>query len=249
MSTGARALTEHTVNSYDQELDELNALVMRMGGVVQEQIDRAMKALSERDVDLARDVIARDHVVNFMDVEADERAVYLLARRQPMGKDLRRIISLEKVVSDLERIGDEAEKIARMSIHLTESTTGAPSGKLLRDTHGMARLARSMLKEALDCLARLDVDQALTVARGDQELDSEFQSGLRRLTTYLMEDARNVGHVITATLILKSIERIGDPAKNISEHVVYLVKGKDIRHVSPESIELDLGGEGSSGTD
>ncbi len=236
-------MTEHTVKSYDQELNDLNALVLRMGGVVQDQIERAMEALRDRDIELARDVIARDHVVNFMDVQADERTVNLLARRQPMGKDLRMIISLEKTVTDLERIGDEAERIAHMAIQLSDTHQGAPSPKLLRDTHGMARMATAMLKDSLDALARLDVERALLVAKEDAELDNEFQSALRRLATFIMEDARNVGHVISATLILKSIERIGDHAKNIAEYVVYLVKGKDVRHVSPESIEKDLAAE------
>jgi len=236
----AQATGEHTVKSYDQELSDLNTLVLRMGGLVQEQLERAMQALRESDVDLARDVIARDHVVNFMDVQADERTVNLLARRQPMGRDLRTIMSLEKSVTDLERVGDEAERIARMTIHLVESGRPQPSPKLLRDTYGMARLAGIMLKDALDALARLDVDLALEVAKGDAELDGEFQSALRRLATFLMEDSRNVGHVINVTLVLKSIERIGDHAKNIAEYVVYLVKGKDVRHVSPESLERDL---------
>ena len=235
-----QATGEHTVKSFDQELSDLNSLVLRMGGLVQTQMDRAMQALRERDVDLARDVIARDHVVNFMDVQADERSVNLLARRQPMGRDLRTIMALGKTVSDLERIGDEAERIARMTIHLVESGRPQPSLKLLRDTYGMARIAGAMLNDALDALARLDLEQALEVARGDAELDSEFQSALRRLATFLMEDSRNVGHVITATLVLKSIERIGDHAKNIAEHVVFQVKGKDVRHVSPETLESDL---------
>lgn len=234
------ATGEHTVKSFDQELADLNSLVLRMGGLVQEQITRAMTALREADVDLARDVIARDHVVNFMDVQADERSVNLLARRQPMGRDLRTIMSLEKSVTDLERIGDEAERIARMAIHLVESGRPQPSPKLLRDTYGMARIASSMLKDALDALARLDVDQALQVAKGDAELDSEFQSALRRLATFLMEDSRNVGHVISVTLVLRSIERIGDHSKNIAEYVVFLVKGKDVRHVSPETLEREL---------
>ena len=236
----AQATREHTVKSYDQELSDLTALVMRMGGLVTEQLDGAMQALRERDVGRARDVIARDHVVNFMDVQADERSINLLARRQPMGRDLRTIMSLGKTVSDLERIGDEAERIARMAIHLEESGRPQPNPKLLRDTFGMARIANSMLKSALDALARLDVDTALEVAKGDVELDSEFQSALRRLATYLMEDSRNVGHVISVSLVLKSIERIGDHSKNIAEYVVYLVKGKDVRHVSPETLERDL---------
>jgi phosphate transport system protein len=231
---------EHTVKRFDQELDELNSLVLRMGGLVQEQISRAMEALREEDVEAARQVIARDHVVNFMDVDANERAVNLLALRQPMGRDLRTIMSLGKAVTDLERIGDEAERIARMTIHMYESAGSQPSHNLLRDTHSMSRLAKKMMRDALDALARLDVDLALDVAKGDAELDSEFQSALRRLATYIMEDSRNVGHAIDVTFIVRSLERIGDHSKNIAEYVIFLVKGKDVRHVSPDSLNEDV---------
>ena len=230
-------MEEHTVRRFDQELEALNSLVLRMGGLVQDQITRAMEALREENIEAARQVIARDHVVNFMDVEASERAVNLLALRQPMGRDLRMIMSLGKAVTDLERIGDEAERIARMTIHLYESTGSKPSHSLLRDTHSMSRLAKKMLGDALDALARMDVELALEVAKGDAELDSEFQSALRRLATYIMEDSRNVGHAIDVTFIVRSLERIGDHSKNIAEYVIFLVKGKDVRHVSPDSLD------------
>ena len=231
---------EHTVKRFDQELGELSALVMRMGGMVQEQIAEAMAALRDEDLDRAREVIARDHMVNFMDVQAEEQTVSILALRQPMGKDLRMIISLGKTVTDLERIGDEAEAIARMALHIYDSSASTfPSHKLLRDTYRMADIAMDMVKGALDSLARMDVEQALAVARNDSELDNEFQSALRRLATYIMDDARNVGHTIDVTFVLRSLERIGDHAKNISEYVVYLVKGKDVRHISPESLTAD----------
>ncbi len=233
-------MDEHTVKRFDQELSELNSLVLRMGGLVQDQISKAMEALREEDPEAARNVIARDHVVNFMDVEADERSVNLLALRQPMGRDLRMIMSLGKTVSDLERIGDEAERIARMTIHMYEATGSQPGSTLLRDTYSMSRLATDMLRDALDALARLDVDMAVQVAKRDAELDSEFQSALRRLATYIMEDSRNVGHAIDVTFIVRSLERIGDHAKNIAEYVIFLVKGKDVRHISPESLSKDI---------
>ena len=168
---------EHTFKRFDQELTHLNSVVLRMGGLVENQIAKAVTALREADLEAARNVVARDHVVNFLDVQADEQIVNLLALRQPVGKDLRMILSLGKTVTDLERIGDE--------------------------------------------------------------LDSEFQAALRRLSTYTMEDARNVGHTINVTFIVKSLERIGDHAKNITEYVVFLVKGKDVRHVSPGSIDTE----------
>ena len=236
-------MDEHTVKRYDQELDDLNALVLKMGGMVQEQVGNAMEALREEDVELARTVIARDHLVNFMEVQADEQAVNLLALRQPMGKDLRTIMSLGKTVTDLERIGDEAERIARMTIQIYESGAVVPGNMLLRDTFTMARLAKGMLQDALDSLARLDVDKALEIAQFDAELDSEFQSALRRLATYLLEDPRNVGHTLNVTFVLKALERVGDHAKNIAEYVIYLVKGKDVRHISPDSLSRDLLGK------
>ena len=235
-----RQSDEHTVKRFDQELSDLNEIVFRMGGLVEEQILNAMEALRYEDLEAARNVIARDHVVNFMEVQADEQAINLLALRQPMGRDLRMIMSLGRTVGDLERIGDEAESIARMTIHLYGESGTAPNHKLLRDTHSMSRLAISMLRDALDALARLDVDKAIETAKRDAELDGEFRAGLRRLATYIMEDARNVGHTINATFILKSLERIGDRSKDIAECVIYLVKGKDVRHVSPESLDKDL---------
>ena len=182
---------------------------------------------------------ARDHVVNFLDVQADEQIVNLLALRQPVGKDLRMILSLGKAVTDLERIGDEAERIARVTLDIHGSSSPPPGPGLLADAYRMSKLATRMLHDVLDALARLDVEKAIDVARCDTELDSEFQAALRRLSTYIMEDARNVGHAINVTFIVKSLERIGDHSKNIAEYVIFLVKGKDVRHVSPGSIDTE----------
>ena len=230
---------EHIFKRFDQELADLNGIVLRMGGLVEDQIARAMDALRDADPEAARNVVARDHVVNFLDVHADEQIVNLLALRQPVGKDLRMILSLGKTVTDLERIGDEAERIARMAIDIYGSDTPPPDPRLFSDAFRMSTLATRMLHDVLDALARLDVDKAIQVARGDTELDHEFQAALRRLSTYIMEDARNVGHIINVTFIVKSLERIGDHSKNIAEYVVFLVKGKDVRHVSPESIDTE----------
>ena len=230
---------EHIFKRFDQELADLNGIVLRMGGLVEDQIAKAMNSLRDGDVEAARQVVARDHVVNFLDVQADEQIVNLLALRQPVGKDLRMILSLGKSVTDLERIGDEAERIARMTIDIYSSDNPPPDPLLLSDTFRMSTLATRMLRDVLDALARLDVEKAIQVARGDTELDHEFQAALRRLSTYIMEDARNVGHIINVTFIIKSLERIGDHSKNIAEYVVFLVKGKDVRHVSPESIDTE----------
>ncbi|HXH02765.1 MAG TPA: phosphate signaling complex protein PhoU [Candidatus Competibacteraceae bacterium] len=227
----------HIVKKYDQQLSHLRSLVLEMGGLVEDQIARAVRALDEEDLDTAREVIARDHQVNALEVKVDEETTQLLALRQPLGIDLRMIMSMAKTVTDLERIGDEAEKIARMTVHMYGDDGSIPNSLLLRDVGTMARLASGMLRGALDALARLDTDKALEVAQGDDELDREFQSALRRLITFMMEDHRHIGHAIDVVFVIKALERIGDHSKNIAEHVIYLVQGKDIRHQDADSAQ------------
>lgn len=229
----------HTVKQFDVQLANLRNLVLEMGGLVEEQIKHAIQALDDEDVTAAREVIARDQVVNGLQVKADEDCVSLVALRQPLGSDLRLIMSLSKIVTDLERIGDEAEKIARMTVKTYDGISSPPSAKLLRDVVPMAKLAQNMLHDCLDALARLDVEKAVEVAQGDDELDQEFQSALRRLITYMMEDPRTIGHAINVIFIVKALERIGDHSKNIAEYLIYLVKGKDVRHVSMDVLVQD----------
>ena len=229
----------HIVKRFDQELANLRSLVLEMGGLVESQINQAVQALDEEDLDIAREVIARDHQVNALEVKVDEESTHLLALRQPVGSDLRMIMSLDKAVTDLERIGDEAEKIARMAVHIYDNDNNVPSSKLLRDVMTMAKLASSMLRGCLDALARLDVDKAVEIAQGDDELDEEFQSALRYLITYMMEDPRIIGHAIDILFIVKALERIGDHSKNIAEYVIYLVKGKDVRHLDVSALAKD----------
>ncbi|HPE72553.1 MAG TPA: phosphate signaling complex protein PhoU, partial [Candidatus Competibacter sp.] len=225
----------HTVKQFDAQLANLRNLVLEMGGLVEDQIKNAVKSLDDEDLTLAREVIARDQIINGLQVKIDEDTITLIATRQPVGSDLRLIMSLSKAVTDLERIGDEAEKIARMTIKTYDVVSSPPSAKLLRDVTPMAKLATDMLHGCLDALARVDVEMAVNVARGDDNLDQEFQSALRRLITYMMEDPRTIGHAINVLFIIKALERIGDHAKNIAEYIIYLVKGKDVRHVSMDT--------------
>ena len=229
----------HTVKQFDAQLANLRNLVLEMGGLVEDQIKNAVKSLDDEDLTLAREVIARDQIINGLQVKIDEDTITLIATRQPVGGDLRLIMSLSKAVTDLERIGDEAEKIARMTIKTYDVVSSPPSAKLLRDVTPMAKLAADMLHGCLDALARVDVEMAVNVARGDDNLDQEFQSALRRLITYMMEDPRTIGHAISVLFIIKALERIGDHAKNIAEYIIYLVKGKDVRHVSMDTLEKD----------
>ena len=233
----------HTVKQFDVQLANLRNLVLEMGGLVEEQIRNAIQALDDENLSAAREVIARDQVINGLQVKADEDCVNLIALRQPLGSDLRMIMSFSKAINDLERIGDEAEKIARMTVRIYDGVSNPPSAKLLRDVKPMARLAIDMLHNCLDALARLDIEKAVAVAQGDDELDQEFQSALRRLITYMMEDSRTIGQAINVIFIIKALERIGDHSKNISEYLIYLVKGKDVRHVSMEEIVQDVMGK------
>jgi phosphate transport system protein len=229
-------LEQHTVKRFDDELRNLQSLVLKMGGLVQEQIEGAVQSLDHGDLDAARHIVAQDHLVNRYNVQIDEEAVNLLARRQPMGSDLRFIVALEKAVTDLERIGDEAAKIAQMALRIYDSDSSVPNHGLLRDVPAMAQLAQRLLKGALDALARMDTDKALDVARRDADLDEAFGAAIRHLSTYIMEDPRNMGHAINTMMILKALERIGDHSKNIGEYVVYYVKGKDIRSIESKEV-------------
>jgi len=224
----------HTVKQFDLMLANLRNLVLEMGGLVEEQLKKAIYALNEEDLIAAREVIARDRVVNGLQVKADEETIALIALRQPVGSDLRMIMSFFNTASDLERIGDGAKKIARMTVQIYDSVSSPPSAALLRDVGPTAELAQEMLHGCLEALTRLDVAKALQIARGDDELDQEFQSALRRLITYMMEDSRVIGHAIHVIFIIKALERVGDHCKNIAEHITYLVEGKDIRQAKIE---------------
>jgi phosphate transport system protein len=232
----------HTVRQFDTELEELRGLVLKMGKLVLQQIRDALDGLIGDKVALAKMVQRREDWVDAMEIEADDRIIDLLVKRQPVGPDLRTILSLGKSVRDLERMGDEAERIARAALEAHERNPGfKPSSELLRDVEPMGQLAIELVEGTLRALTQLDVDEALAVTRRDSELDDNFRSALRRLATFIMEDSRTVGNVIGSTFVLKSLERIGDHATNIAEHVIYLIRGKDVRHLgSSEEIERAL---------
>ncbi|MBK8181857.1 MAG: phosphate signaling complex protein PhoU [Candidatus Competibacteraceae bacterium] len=219
----------HTVKQFDVQLANLRNMVMEMGGLAEDQLKRAIAALDEEDLAATRETIARDRIINGLQLKADEECISIIALRQPLGSDLRLIMSLASIVTDLERIGDGAKKIARMTLHIYDGVSSPPSAKLLRDVKPMAQTAATMLHDCLDALARLDVPKALSIIHSDTELDQEFQGALRRLITYMMEDPRTIGHAINVVFIIKALERIGDHCKNIAEHTVYLVEGKNIQ--------------------
>ena len=228
-------MAEHISKQFDLELETIRTRVLQMGGLVEAQIVGAIDGLMSSDIAKLDKVIAEDALVNAMEVSLDEECQHIIARRQPAASDLRMVITVIKTITDLERIGDEAQKVARMGkLILLADRVHMPR---FREIQKMAEVALAMLRRALDAFARLDVAGALDVARQDRKLDEEFDANFRQLVTFMMEDPRAISMSIDTIFMCKAIERIGDHAKNISEYVVYLVKGKDIRHTALEDVE------------
>lgn len=225
-----KALEGHTLQRYDGELNNLHMRVLEMGSLVLNQFRQALQALREQDPVVAQQVLEREHDVDRLELESDEDVITVIAKRGPVAGDLRVIMAISKAITDLERIGDEAARIAGLITLIYDKERNLPSPQLLRDVVTMGGLALEMLQEALESFDTLDADRAQALACRQNELDVEFQSSLRRLATFLLEDARNVGHAIHTVLMIKAIERIGDHARNLSEYVIYMVSGQDIRH-------------------
>ncbi|MGH8286421.1 MAG: phosphate signaling complex protein PhoU, partial [Steroidobacteraceae bacterium] len=216
--------------AYDGALGNLRLRVLAMGGLVCDQVTTAVRALLEYDRDAAELVLARERQINAYDTEIEAESFELLARRAPVAGDLRIILAVTRAVTDLERAGDEAKKIARFALASVERLAADPSVAVHRHLRHMAQLATRMVRLGVDALDRADVSAAREVARLDKQLDQEFESALRRLMTVAMEHSRLVRPTIDTVFALKSLERIGDHAKNVAEHVVFLVSGIDVRH-------------------
>jgi phosphate transport system protein len=229
---------EHISKQFDADLEEVRTRVLQMGGFVEEQIEDAIEALTNGNEELIEQVISRDHRVNAMEVSIDEICNQIIARRQPTASDLRMIMMVIKTITDLERIGDEAEKIARMA-KLIYANDRMHMPRFVEIKH-MADIAIEMLHKALDSFARLDLNAAAYIVRQDELVDAEFRSIMRHLITFMMEDPRKISTSLEILFVAKAIERIGDHAKNMSEYVVYMVKGKDVRHVTADEIEREI---------
>ncbi len=230
-------MADHTLKQFDAELEAVRARVLQMGGLVEEQIVRAMDALSSGNVQAAARVVEDDHRVNALEVAIDEECSTIIARRQPAAGDLRMLMMVVKTITDLERIGDEAAKIARMTQLIYESDR--PFVPRTTEIRHMADVALGMLRNSLDAFARLDLAVAAKVVRQDDRVDESFRGILRQLITFMMEDPRTISNSIEILFIAKALERVGDHAKNMSEYVVYMVKGKDVRHTGPEGVERE----------
>jgi phosphate transport system protein len=230
--------SEHTSKQFDAELEAVRSRVLQMGGLVESQIRLAVESLISGDVELMNRVIEDDHRVNAMEVEIDESCNHILVRRQPAAGDLRMIMTVIKTITDLERIGDEAEKIARMAKLLSQKENlRHPRYHQIKSA---SEIALDMLRKSLDSFARLDLSAAAQVVRQDEQVDEEFRSIMRYLIIFMMEDPRIISISLEILFVAKAIERIGDHAKNMCEYVVYMVKGRDVRHVTVEEFEREV---------
>jgi len=229
---------KHLSSQFDSELNAVSSRVMELGGMVESQISQAVYALAQFDTEAADRVIETETRVNAMEIEIDRELSSIIARRQPTARDLRLLIAISKTTANLERVGDEANKIARMvkSIIESGSARALPSTEL----RIAADLASGLLRKALDAFARLDTAAALSILKDDDLIDKEFDGFVRKLVTYMMEDPRTISASLDLLFLAKAIERIGDHAKNIAEFIIYIVKGADVRHTSMQDIESAL---------
>ena len=217
----------HIMTQFDEELEEIRTQLMEMGGKVEQQLKNAIQAVIKADSRLAEEVIKEERLVDEMEVDIDEACILIIARRQPAASDLRFVMMVTKAINDLERIGDEARKIANHAVILSEQD-GLSQG--YKEVRHLGDSVSGMLASALDAFARFDVDAAMKTLEEDAQVDLDYKSALRELVTYMMEDPRSISRAINILWVVRSLERIGDHAKNLCEQIVYVVKGKDIRH-------------------
>ena len=231
----------HISRQFNAELEDIRTRVLQMGGLVERQIGQAITALVNADTGLAEAVVTDDYKVNRMEVAIDEECSQIIARRQPAASDLRLVVAVIKTITDMERIGDEAEKIARMAVRLAAEER--PKNNYM-EIQALGNHVRQMVHDALDAFARLDVEAAIRVAREDEQVDREYDGIMRQMITYMMEDPRSISRTLNVVWAARALERIGDHACNICEYIIYLVKGKDVRHTSLEQIEKEILGKG-----
>ena len=226
---------KHLSTQFDAELSGISGRVLEMGGLVESQVSEALHALTHFSSEGATRVLQQEERVNQMEVEIDRDLSAIIARRQPTARDLRLLIAVSKTIANLERVGDEAARIARTVQRLVN--TGISTRLPVNDLRFEADLAVAQLRKALDAFARLDTAKALEVLKQDDQIDQEFEGLMRKLITYMMEDPRTISASIDLVFVAKAIERVGDHAKNLAEQIIYIVKGTDVRHTSMENVE------------
>lgn len=232
-------MEKHISSQFDSELNSISSRVLELGGLVESQISTAMLALTHFDTEKVQRVIQLEKIVNQMELDIDRDLSTMLVRRQPVASDMRFLIGISKTTANLERAGDEATKIARMAQSIIES--GAARRMPIAELRLAAELASQLLRRALDALARLDVDESLAIMREDDKIDIEFNGFVRKLVTFMMEDARTISPSLDLLFVAKALERIGDHAKNIGEMIIYIVKGEDVRHFPLDDLESVIG--------
>lgn len=228
---------QHISRSFNDDLEKLRNTVLSMGGLVEQQFDRAVESLVNADSDLGLMVARDDYKVNKMEVAIDEECSRILVTRAPAASDLRLIIAILKTITDLERIGDEAGRIGQLAARLASEERPSTNYRELRN---LARHVKEMLRGTLDAFARLDTDSALEIVKADDVVDEEYEAINRQCITFMMEDPRTISRVLDSTWMARSMERIGDHAKNICEYVVFMVLGKDIRYTKLGEIEAEI---------
>ncbi|HEY2928922.1 phosphate signaling complex protein PhoU [Piscinibacter sp.] len=228
---------KHLSTQFDAELSGISTRVLEMGGLVESQVAQAVYALTNFSGDTASQVLAQEETVNAMEIEIDRDLSTIIARRQPTARDLRLLIAISKAIANLERIGDEAARIARTVQRLINSGVSSRMRLPVADLAFESELATKQLRKALDAFARLDVEKALEVLKQDDQIDQEFEGLMRKLITFMMEDPRTISSSIDLVFVAKAIERVGDHAKNLAEVIIYVVKGTDVRHNPLATIE------------
>ena len=235
-------LSQHISRRFNEDLERVRSQVLTMGGFVEQQLAKAVSALVEGDSTLGETVARDDFEVNRMEVSIDEECSRILATRAPAASDLRLIVAIIKAITDLERMGDECEKIGYIASRL--ATQERPTNKY-REIKHLGRVVQNMVHDSLDAFARMDAEAALRVARQDRVVDEEYEAIKRQSITFMMEDPRNIRRALDVMWVVRAIERIGDHAKNICEYVIFMVHGKDIRHVRLEDVEAELAKRGA----
>ncbi len=228
---------KHLSTQFDTELSGISTRVLEMGGLVESQVAQAVYALTHFSDETASQVLVLEETVNSMEVEIDRDLSSIIARRQPTARDLRLLIAISKTIANLERVGDEAARVARTVQRLINTGVSSRLRLPVSDLKFESELAIAQLRKALDAFARLDVERALEVLKQDDQIDQEFEGLMRKLITFMMEDPRTISSSIDLVFVAKAIERVGDHAKNLAEQIIYIVKGTDVRHNSVEEVE------------
>ncbi|HUG22072.1 phosphate signaling complex protein PhoU [Piscinibacter sp.] len=228
---------KHLSTQFDAELSGISTRVLEMGGLVESQVAQAIYALTNFSSETASQVLVQEETVNTMEMEIDRDLSSIIARRQPTARDLRLLIAISKTIANLERVGDEAARIARTVQRLVNSGVSSRMRLPVSDLVYESELAIKQLRKALDAFARLDTEKALEVLKQDDEIDQEFEGLMRKLITFMMEDPRTISSSIDLVFVAKAIERVGDHAKNLAEVIIYIVKGTDVRHNPVSTIE------------